>query len=190
MAGAVSNPKKIKLQGCTTTAQAENRAQLEARRLIYQRISVSDTALADAGGLGIGALVRWIDPNDFAGDDGLQAGEVLAINGDIIATSEPIDWKGQTSGRIMFTGLDGKQVGTTKLCYPVTGGMQVASLPPGVYVRDSARQLGSRYAFAVGLTQAEIEAAGLYTVTEVRPAADGTVSLALAQYDQRIYGAD
>ena len=188
--GAVSNPKKIKLQGCTTTAQAENRAQLEARRLIYQRVSVSDTALADAGGLGIGALVRWIDPNDFAGDDGLQAGEVLAINGNVIATSEPIDWKGQTSGRIMFTGTDGQQVGTTQICYPSVDGIEVAALPAGVYVADGARQLGSRYAFAVGLTQAEIEAAGLYTVTEIRPAADGTVSLALAQYDSRIYGAD
>ena len=188
--GAVSNPKKIKLQGCTTQAQAENRAQLEARRLIYQRVSVSDTALADAGVLGIGALVRWIDPNDFAGDDGLQAGEVLAISGNVIATSEPIDWKGQTSGRIMFTGTDGKQVGATQVCYPFGDGVEVAALPAGVYVRDGARQLGSRYAFAVGLTQAETEAAGLYTVTEIRPAADGTVSLALAQYDQRIYGAD
>ena len=190
MSGVVSNPRKVKLQGCTTQAQAENRAQLEARRLIYQRISVSDTALADAGGLGIGALVRWIDPNDFAGDDGLQAGEVLAISGNVITTSEPIDWKGQSSGRIMFTGQDGRQVGTTQLCYPVAGAVQVAALPAGVYVQDSARQLGSRYAFAVGLTQAEIEAAGLYTVTEIRPSSDGTVSLALAQYDQRIYGAD
>ena len=190
VAGAVSNPRKVKLQGCTTQTQAENRAQLEARKLIYQRISVSDTALADAGALGIGALVRWIDPNDFAGDDGLQAGEVLAISGNVITTSEPIDWKGQSSGRIMFTGADGKQVGTTQLCYPSGSGVQVAALPVGVYVADGTRQLGSRYAFAVGLTQAEIEAAGLYTVTEVRPAADGTVSLALAQYDSRIYGAD
>lgn len=190
VSGAVSNPRKVKLQGCTTQTQAENRARLEARRLIYQRVSVSDTALADAGGLGIGALVRWIDPNDFAGDDGLQAGEVLAISGNVIATSEPIGWKGQSSGRIMFTGQDGRQVGTTQLCYPVANGVQVAALPAGVYVRDGARQLGSRYAFAVGLTQAEIEAAGLYTVTEIRPAADGTVSLSLAQYDQRIYGAD
>jgi hypothetical protein len=190
VAGAVSNPRKVKLQGCTTQAQAENRAQLEARRLIYQRVSVSDTALADAGGLGIGALVRWIDPNDFAGDDGLQAGEVLAISGNVITTSEAVDWKGQTSGRIMFTGQDGKQVGTTQVCYPVSGGVQVAALPSGVYVADDDRQLGSRYAFSPGLTQAETEAAGLYTVTEVRPAADGTVSLALAQYDQRIYGAD
>lgn len=190
VAGAVSNPKKIKLQGCTTQAQAENRAQLEARRLIYQRVSVSDTALADASGLGIGSLVRWIDPNDFAGDDGLQAGEVLAISGNVITPSEPVEWKGQASGRIMFTGTDGKQVGTTQVCYPSLDGIQVAALPAGVYVRDGARQLGSRYAFAVGLTQAEIEAAGLYTVTEIRPAADGTVSLALAQYDSRIYGAD
>lgn len=190
LAGIVSNPKKIKMQGCTTLAQAENRAHLEARRLIYQRVSVSDTALADAGGLGIGSLVRWIDPNDFAGDDGLQAGEVLAISGNVIATSEPIDWKGQTSGRIMFTGQDGKQVGATQVCYPSVNGIEVAALPAGVYVRDGARQLGSRYAFAVGLTQAEIEAAGLYTVTEIRPAADGTVSLSLAQYDSRIYGAD
>lgn len=188
--GAVSNPKKIKLQGCTTLAQAENRAQLEARRLIYQRVSVSDTALADAGGLGIGSLVRWIDPNDFAGDDGLQAGEVLAISGNVITPSEPVEWRGQASGRIMFTGQDGKQVGTTQVCYPAGNGIEVAALPAGVYVADSTRQLGSRYAFAVGLTQAEIEAAGLYTVTEVRPAADGTVSLALAQYDSRIYGAD
>lgn len=188
--GAVANPKKIKLQGCTTQAQAENRAQLEARRLIYQRVSVSDTALADAGGLGIGALVRWIDPNDFAGDDGLQAGEVLAISGNVIATSEPVDWKGQASGRIMFTGSDGRQVGTTQVCYPSGDGIEVAALPAGAYVADGARQLGSRYAFAVGLTQAEIESAGLYTVTEIRPAADGTVSLSLAQYDSRIYGAD
>lgn len=188
--GVVSNPKKIKLQGCTTQSQAENRAQLEARRLIYQRISVSDTALADAMGLGIGALVRWIDPNDFAGDDGLQAGEVLAINGNVITPSEAIDWKGQASGRIMFTGTDGRQVGTTQVCYPSGVGVQVASLPAGVYVADGTRQLGSRYALAVGLTQAEIEAAGLYTVTEIRPDSDGNVSLALAQYDSRIYGED
>ena len=80
--------------------------------------------------------------------------------------------------------------GTTQVCYPSASGIEVAALPAGVYVRDIARQLGSRYAFAVGLTQAEIEAAGLYTITEIRPAADGTVSLSLAQYDQRIYGAD
>lgn len=192
VAGAVANPLKIKLTGCATTAQAENRAQLEARKLIYRRVSVQDTALSDAGSLGIGALVRWVDPNDFLGDDGLQAGEVLSIVGDLITTSEPLQWNGATSGRILFTGTDGALLGAPVVCYPAaSGAAQLASVPAGLFLADGVtRQLGSRYAFSVGLTQAEMEAAGLYTVAEIRPAGDGTYSLSLAQYDSRIYEAD
>lgn len=188
--GASSNPKKLGLLGCATESQATNRAQLEARRLLFQRVSVNDTALSDGHTLGIGSLVRWIDPNDFAGDDGLQAGEVLAIDGLTIKTSEPLDFKGESSGRILFTGDDGKHLGAPIVCTPAPGGATLASLPVGLYVADAARQLGSRYAFGVGLTDAEMEAAGLYTVTEVKPAPDGKVSLALVRYDERIYGAD
>ena len=188
--GQSRNPKKIKLPGCATQSQAENRAQLEARRLIYQRVSVNDTALSDANALGLGALVRWIDPGDFAGDDGLQAGEVLAISGATITTSEPLDWKGQSSGRILFTGSDGKHLGAPIVCTPTTGGAVLASVPAGLYVADANRQLGSRYAFAVGLTQAEMEAAGLFVITEIKPDGAGNCSLSLASYDARIYGAD
>lgn len=188
--GTSSNPKKVKMPGCATQAQAENRALLEARRLIYQRTSVSDTALADASQLGIGALVRWIDPNDFAGDDGLQAGEVMSVAGNLITTSEPVDWKGATSGRILFTGADGRHLGSPVLCYPSGDAVQLASVPAGLYVADPARQCGSRYAFGVGLTDAEMQSAGLYTASEVRPSADGTVSLSLASYDERIYEGD
>lgn len=188
--GPSRNPKKIKLPGCATYAQADNRAQLEVRRLLYQRVSVSDTALADGAVLGLGSLVRWIDPNDFAGDDGLQAGEVLGISGAVVSTSEQIDWKGQAAGRVVFTGADGRQIGAPAVCSPAAGGMRLASVPAGVYVADAARQLGSRYAFSVGLTAAEMEASGLYTVTEIKPGADGTVSLSLASYDDRIYEAD
>lgn len=193
--GASSNPKKVKLPGCATLSQAQNRAQLEARRLLYQRVSINDTALADGGILYPGALVRWIDPNDFGGDDGMQAGEVLAIQthtipGDLITTSEPLDWMGETSGRVLFTGEDGKQLGAPVVCYPEGGKMRLASVPMGMFVADGDRQLGSRYAFAVGVTSDELESAGLYTVAEVKPAADRTVSLACVAYDARIYGAD
>lgn len=195
VAGASSNPKKIKLPGCATLTQAENRAQLEARRLLYQRISITDTALSDGGILYPGALVRWIDPNDFGGDDGIQAGEVLSIQthtipGDLITTSEPLDWKGETSGRVLFTGEDGKHLGAAIVCYPEGRKLRLASVPMGMYVANGARQLGSRYAFAVGVTSDELESSGLYTVTEVKPAADRTTSLACAAYDARIYGAD
>ncbi len=191
VAGSSRNPKKIRLSGCTTMAQAENRAQMEARRLLYQRITVSDTALSDAAALGLGALVRWVDPADFGGEEGLQAGEVIGIDGDIIATSEPLEWSGEAAGRIIFTGTDGQYLGTPVECYPAAGGrVELASVPAGLYVADGARQCGSRYAFAPGLTAAEVESQGLYTLTELTTGGDGTVSIALAQYDPRIYEAD
>lgn len=189
LAGVSRSPRKIKMLGCATQAQAENRAQLEARRLIYQRTTVNDTALCDASSLGFGELVRWIDPNDFGGDD-LQAGEVMAIAADVIRTSEPLEWSGETSGRIMFTGVDGRSLGVPVLCYPVEGGVQLGSVPAGIFVADAARQCGSRYSFAVGLTEAELEAAGLFTASELKPAADGTVSIALTAYDSRMYAGD
>ncbi|URI08774.1 phage tail protein [Aquincola tertiaricarbonis] len=189
--GVVENPLKVKLPGCTTQAQALNRARLEARRLLYQRTSMQDTALADAGALGLGSLIRWIDPNDFGGDEGqLQAGEVLAIAGDVITTSEPLDWKGQPSGRVLFTGADGRHLGAPVLCYPSGPNVRLATVPAGLYVAGGDRQLGSRYAFAVGLTPDELEAAGLFTVTELKPTSNGSVSIACAEYDERIYQDD
>jgi hypothetical protein len=185
-----SNQKKIQVPGCVTQAQAMNRARLEARRLLYQRTAISDTALSDAASLGLGSLVRWIDPNDFAGDDGLQAGEVLAISGLQITTSEPLDWQGATTGRILLTGEDGAYLGSPITCTPVNGGALLASMPVGAYVADTARQCGSRYAFAVGVTDAEMEASGLYTITEIRPDQKGAVSLAFAQYDARMFEDD
>ena len=141
--------------------------------------------------LGLGALVRWIDPNDFYGDDGLQGGEVLGIAGSTITTSEMLNWDGATSGRISFTDTQGGRLGASVVCTPTASGAVLASVPAGLFVADGVtRQCGSRYAFAVGLTDAELESAGLYTVTEVRPAGDGTASLSLAQYDARIYGYD
>ena len=191
VAGVPERPLKLKLPGCATTSQATNRAQLEARRLLYQRTSVSDTALSDALSLGPLALVRWIDPGDFAGDDGLQAGEVLAVGGLTVTTSEPLDFGAETTGRMVFTGADGRPLGAPILCTPAVGGGAVlASVPTGLYVAGAGRQLGSRYAFAAGLTEAEVEAAGLYTVTSIAPAGNGQASLTLTNYDARIYAAD
>lgn len=191
--GASSNPKKFQLPGCTTEQQAMNRAQLEARRILYQRTSISDTALADAGAIGPGALVRYIDPNDYAGDDDLQPGEVLGMDGDLVSTSEPIDWKGQSSGRIQFTGPDGRTLGAPIVCVPAGDQVRLSTpAPQGVFVADGIQsQCGSRYALAVGLSQAEMESAGLYTLTSAKPEGDGkTVSIALVSYDARLYEQD
>lgn len=189
--GTGTNPKKIRLAGCATQSQAENRAHLEARRLLYQRISVADDALADALTLGLGSLIRWVDPNDFYGDDGLQAGEVLSISGDVIATSEPIQWGDATEGRMQFTGTDGQRLGAPVPCSPGPGGgVTLAAVPDGLFVAGGDIQCGSRYAFAAGLTAAELEAAGLYTVTSIKPKGDGTASLAFVAYHEQLYEQD
>lgn len=196
VAGVSSNPVKIKMPGCATQSQADNRAQLEARRLLYQRTSVQDTALADGGQLGIGSLVRWVDPNDFFGDDGLQAGEVRARSSAIITTSEMLNWNGESSGRIAFTGTDGLYLGAAVQCVPVVGEpyqVELSSVPgylSGIFLADDTRQLGSRYVFGPGITEAEIEAAGLFLVTEINPGADGTIGVGLAVYDERMYEED
>ncbi|CAN5718405.1 host specificity factor TipJ family phage tail protein [soil metagenome] len=192
--GVSQNPLKIKMLTCATYAQALNRCQLEARKLLFQRVTVSDTALSDAGSLGLGSLVRWIDPNDFIGDDGPQAGEVLAIAGNVLRTSEALDWKGDGTGRILFTGTNGQRLASPVLCHPVADQpylVQLDSVPAGLFVADGVtRQLGSRYAFAVGLTEAEIESASLYLVTSLKPDSKGNVAITLAEYDARIYADD
>lgn len=190
--GISANPKKVNLPGCTTLDQAMNRAQLEARRLLYERTTVTDTALGDAGQLGLGALVRWVDPHDFAGDADLQAGEVLAIDGTTIETSEPLHWQGGTSGRMLFTGDDGLPLGSPVLCTPGATDTEVvlASVPSGLFLADSDRQCGSRYAFAAGLTASEMEAAGLFVLRGARPTANGSVSLTLVSYDDRLFDYD
>lgn len=192
IAGRGANPKRVSLPGCTTLSQAENRGHLEARRLLYERATVSDTALGDAGQLGMGALVRWVDPHDFAGDAKLQAGEVMSVSAFVIETSEPVDWQDQPSGRMLFTGADGLPLGNPVTCWPGADDVHVllASVPAGLFVASNTRQCGSRYAFAAGLTEAEIEAAGLYVVRSARPGTGGSVALTLANYDDRLFGAD
>lgn len=188
--GSSSNPKKYQLPGCTTRDQAVNRGHLEARRLLYQREGITDTAMADAGSLGPGSLVRYVDPNDFAGDDGLQAGEVLHVDGNVILTSEPLDWKGATEGRIVFTGPDGRLSAPIR-CTPADESVVLHTIPGQLYVAGLGRQCGSRYSFGVGLTEAEMESAGLFTLTTGKPDGDGkTISIALVRYDARIYEAD
>jgi hypothetical protein len=187
--GTGSNMRKIKLVGCATQSQANNRAQFEARRLLYQRTTVNDTALSDVWAHGPGALVRWVDPADFGGD--VQAGEVIAQYGTVIRTSEPLAFGLYSSGRIVFTGEYGQRLGPPIVCTPnADGSVTLASIPGGLYVADANRQCGSRYAFAVGLTSDELDSAGLFLIADVRPGSDGTASVALTAYDDRIYEAD
>lgn len=190
--GASNSPQKIALTGCRTNAQALNRAHLEARKIIYQRRRVSDTALMDAASIGLGEIVRWIDPNDFLGDDGLQAGEVLAVNGSTITTSERLDFGAETSGRIVFTDAEGRSTSQV-VATPRTDGLSgcvLSSVPAALYVAAGDRQCGSRYSFGVGLTESEMAESGLYVIESKKPSSSGTFALEMVAYDEKIYEMD
>ena len=58
------NPLEINLAGCRNVLQATNRCELEVRRLIYQGIKVTDTALNDALTTRLGDRVDWVDVYD------------------------------------------------------------------------------------------------------------------------------
>ena len=190
--GAGQSPRKVSLAGCRTNAQALNRAHVEVRKILYQRRRVSDTALMDVATVPIGGLVRWVDPDDFLGDDGLQAGEVLALDGLTITTSEPLHWAIYDSGRISITDSTGRPRAPVT-CYPRTDsgqGCVLAYVPDWLYLRGDGEQASSRYAFGVGLTDAEIEGGGLYVIESKKPAGDGTISIEMVNYDPRIYEMD
>jgi hypothetical protein len=190
--GVAGNPSKIKLAGCRDKVQATNRAYLEAGHLIYSRDGVTDEALSDANMLGRGDLVRWIDPSDFYGDDGLQAGEIISIVGNLVETSEECLFKGQQAGRTAFTGVDGSSSSFAR-CVPRTDGLNgfiVDSVPSAVYIKSGDQGASSRYVFGTGLTDQEIAEAGLYTVINKTPKQDGTIGLQLRKYDKRAYAHD
>ena len=190
--GVAGNPSKIKLAGCRDKVQATNRAYLEAGHLIYSRDGVTDEALSDANMLGRGDLVRWIDPSDFYGDDGLQAGEIISIIGNAVETSEECLFKGQQAGRTAFTGVDGSSSSFVR-CVPRTDGLNgfiVDSVPSAVYIKSGYQGASSRYVFGIGLTDQEIAEAGLYTVINKTPKQDGIIGLQLRKYDKRAYAHD
>ena len=192
VSGAGLTPRKISLAGCRTESQAMDRAHVEARKILYQRRRISDTALMDVTTVPIGGLVRWIDPDDFLGDDGLQAGEALALDGMTLTTSEPLHWATYDSGRISLTDSLGRPR-VPVMCYPRAdggNGCVLSYVPDWLYLCGAGEQSSSRYAFGVGLSDAEIEGAGLYVIESKKPAGDGTISIEMVNYDPRIYEMD
>ncbi|MGL5155406.1 MAG: host specificity factor TipJ family phage tail protein, partial [Aeromonas veronii] len=84
------NARKVTLNGCSNYEQALDRAELEMRKLVYQREYVTDTALNDAEYTWRGDRVRWIDVADV----GVSSGEIVgydSANG-IYYTSEECDF--------------------------------------------------------------------------------------------------
>ncbi|EHY9925892.1 hypothetical protein K5B75_002408 [Salmonella enterica subsp. enterica serovar Ank] len=181
---AANRPNKIQLAGCRNKDQAMNRAQLEARRLIYQRLAVEDTTLNDAWMVSLGDRVRWADVYDEA----IASGEILSIDGNVFTTSETLIFESGQSYKASITDQYGYPSPWITAA-PVSGNNTAFSADfSSAYTADGiTSMLGSRFI----LTPAQASEPMDFILTEKGPGTDpGQLKISLSQYDERIYEYD
>jgi hypothetical protein len=185
VAGAGKNPKTMELAGCSESFNAINRAELEMRKLIFQRWTLNETMLPSGMLLDRGDMVLYAEQYDSV----LFDGEILAINGNIATTSESIDF---SVGTLVLHYMldDGTKVGPFAITEVVGQPFQFSSADLAqAFVRDSSLgfsiQTGSRY--IIGQT-VDLDAAQ-WTVVE-KEANGQNVNLTMVTYTDLIYAFD
>ena len=179
--GTSFHPKEITFLGCGNQAQAEHRATLEFKKLIYQNQSASFTVFDDGFIPRYGELVRFVDYADVYA----QTGEILGISGNTYETSSTLEQlvagneyfvtcnssTGRGSDWVLITAWDGYSFTTET---PLVG----------AYVADgNSIQVGSRYV----IRTTEERDSDLFVVAQKTPSSDGTVQIDCVNYDGRIY---
>ena len=181
MFGYGTNPLQIELNGCTNYAQALDRAELEMRKIVYLRNSVSDVSLSDAEYVWRGERVRWVDVADVSAG----SGEILGVDAGGYLTSEECVFDGASVYKVCITDEHGYSSAFVTAT-PRTDGVNgfVASwLPIAVIRNHDDIQLGSRYLL---VKEAEVGRHD-FVLSSKTPNNDGTFNIELAQYDDRVY---
>ncbi|CAM7561465.1 host specificity factor TipJ family phage tail protein [Citrobacter portucalensis] len=178
--GNPTKAKKFELLYIRNRFQANERALRECRRLIYSRMTMSVTALADGEWVNIGDMVQVPDTYDT----NQQAGYIVSRTGNDFETSERITFSG-----LMFVQITDSMGATTER-YPAS---PRADTPFGFTAAIPAITLNlydgfdvqspSRYAIA---TSEELDS-GRWTVTAKQPDGKGSTALTLAEYSDKIY---
>lgn len=178
--GAPTKPKKFEMLYIRNRFQADERALRECKRLIYSRMTMSVTAMADGEWVNIGDMVQVPDTYDT----NQQAGYIVSRVGNDFETSERInfsgamyvqvtDSSGATTARYLATPRTDTAFGFTAAIPDIE-----LNLFDGVDVQSP-----SRYAIA---TSEELDA-GRWTITAKQPDGKGNTALTLAEYSDAIY---
>jgi len=160
--------------------QADFRAQKECRRLLYSRMSMAITALADGEWVNVGDMVQVPDTHDT----NQQAGYIVSRRGNSFETSERIKFSG--SMYVVIT----DSIGNSSARYPASPHSETAfgftaAIPQvALNIFDGYDvQSPSRY---VIVTTEELNATQ-WVISEKQPNSDGTTALSLAEYSDLIY---
>ncbi|WP_430992277.1 host specificity factor TipJ family phage tail protein [Klebsiella aerogenes] len=177
---ATVNASQISLDGCRNRTQAVDRAWLEARRLLYSRMSMTVKVL-ETEQVVRGAVVQCPDMYDNRQQNGYLTGR----NGDIFTTSERIDFSFGDMWVVMTDSL-GNFRGRWR-AYPVSGtakAFQAAADAFDLNIYNGADcQVASRYFIA---TDSELNST-IWRVETAKPNGDYTQTLTLSEYSDSIY---
>jgi len=179
------NPKRIKTAGIKNFEQAWNRAKYEFAKLQFQRVSV-DTTVTHEGLLVLPLdRVASVDATNFTKQDG----EIVAIDGNLMQTSEPVTFNGG-GATVILRAVDG-EVSEPLLVAERTDGVQGFELleSPGfdIFTRGfNGYQIGTIYTFEPDNNHA----ANDYQIQAIEPGDDGYVRLTMVNYTENIYSAD
>lgn len=178
--GSPAKAKKFEMLYVRNRFQADERALRECKRLIYSRMTMAITAMADGEWVNIGDMVQVPDTYDT----NQQAGYIVSRVGNDFETSERINFSGT-----MFVQVT-DSTGATTARYQASPRTDTAfgftaaipdielNLFDGVDVQSP-----SRYVIA---TSQELDA-GQWTITARQPDGKGSTALTLAEYSDLIY---
>ncbi|MBJ8746053.1 MoaD/ThiS family protein [Citrobacter farmeri] len=178
--GTPTKAKKFEMMSIRNRFQANERALRECKRLIYSRMTMAITAMADGEWVNIGDMVQVPDTYDT----NQQAGYIVSRSGNNFETSERINFSGSMYVQVTDSS------GATTARYPASPRSDtqfgftaaVPAIPLNLYDGFNV-QSPSRYVIA---TSEELDA-GQWTITAKQPDGQGGTAITLAEYSDLIY---
>ncbi|WP_142501255.1 host specificity factor TipJ family phage tail protein [Klebsiella sp. 2680] len=177
---ATVNAMQVSLSGCRNRAQALDRAWLEARKILYSRLTMTVKVL-ESTQVVRGTVVQCPDLYD----NKQQNGYITGRNGDVFYTSERIDFSLGDMWVVMTDSL-GNYRGRWR-AYPVDDNPKAFEAAAdafdlNIYDRVTV-QNASRYFIA---TNTELNST-IWRVESAKPNGDDTQTLSLSEYSDLIY---
>lgn len=176
------NPKTVTLTGCQDFDNATNRAELEIRRMLYQRWTLSDTFIDAHRFLGKGDVVLY---NEVYEGGAAWGGEIQSINGNQAIVRETLNLDSSTNYYVYYTNMLGDIIGPQLVSAYSVNSFTCASLSEAYARGDDNAQIGSRYY----ITEVNDSINRQWRVVN-REASGYNVQVDLVNYDERIYAYD
>jgi len=179
---AGANAKEVVLSGCQSLVNATNRAELEIRRMLYQRWTLSDTFIDAHRFLERGAVVLYNEV--YEGGDA-WGGEILSVSGGTATVREELELQSGKTYQVYYTNALGEAVGPQTVTASSNNSFTCGDLSQVYLEGFEGGRMGSRYY----ITEINNTINRRWRVME-RETAGYDVQISMIGYDERIYEAD